>query len=381
MTERADVLIVGGGIAGISLAARLAGSRDVLVLEMEDHLGTHATGRSAAAFVEAYGSPEIRALTTRGRSFFESPPEGFSETPLVQPRGSLTYGGEADLETLRSEYELARRTCEVGWLDREEILALCPVMRPERVAAGFLEPNARDIEAAALLQGFARMARRGGVRIETGARLADIRHDGGGWTVEAGGRSVSASVLVNAAGAWAGAVGALAGLPAYGLQPLKRTAMTIPLPADLAARTARMPFVGPVDGSFYFRPDAGGMLVSLAEETPSEPCDAWPDDMDVAMALDRFHAATTVPPARPRAAWAGLRTFAADRNPVVGFDPAAPGFFWLAGQGGYGLQTSPAISAMAAALLRGEPLDAAEAALARALDPARFKGTPAGRAP
>jgi D-arginine dehydrogenase len=371
MVERADVVIIGGGIAGISLAGRLAPHRDVVVIEMENHLGTHATGRSAAVYIEAYGSQAIRRLSTQSRAFFEAPPVGFSAVPLVHPRGSLVFSGSDDRDRLREEYALAERITTVQWLDQDALLSCCPVLRPEAAAAGFIEPGARDIDTDALLQGFARMARQCGARILTGVPVSEIRH-AGDWLVIAGEWEVRADVLVNAAGAWAEEVAHRAGLPGCGLQPMRRTATTLPLPPDLARATADLPVATAVDESFYFKPEAGDMLVSLSEETPLQPCDAYPEDLDIATALERFHEATTVPRARPKASWAGLRTFAADRNPVIGYESTAPGFFWCAGQGGYGLQTAPALSALAASLLLQESLDSAGAALARALSPERF---------
>lgn len=371
MVEHVDVVIIGGGIAGISLAGRIAHHRDVIVVEMEDHLGSHATGRSAAVYIEAYGSPTIRALTTRSRTFFEEPPAGFSEAPLVHPRGSLVFGGPEDSDRLQKEYAVANRSAMVRWLNQDDLLACCPVLRPEAAFTGFIEPGARDIEADALLQGFARMSRQGDARILTKSPVQEIRRESD-WLIVAGGTEIRAGIVVNAAGAWAEDISLRAGLQGRGLQPFRRTAATIPMPSDVARAVAELPVATAVDDSFYFKPEAGDMLVSLSEETLSLPCDAYPDDLDVAIALERFHEATTVPRARPKASWAGLRTFAPDRDPVVGFEGDIPGFFWCAGQGGFGLQTAPALSALAASILLDEPLDSAEADLAQALRPGRF---------
>jgi D-arginine dehydrogenase len=371
MAEHADVVIIGGGIAGISLAGRVAHRRDVVVVEMEDHLGSHATGRSAAVYIEAYGSPAIRTLSTWSRSFFERPPDGFSEAPLVHPRGSLTFGRPADGKRLQKEYETAQRSASVRWLNEDDLLACCSVLRPEAAFTGFIEPDARDIEADALLQGFARLARKGDARILARSPVREIRRESK-WLIVAGGTEIRANIVVNAAGAWAEDISHRAGLPGRGLQAFRRTAATLPMPPELLRTIAGLPVATAVDDSFYFKPDAGDMLVSLSEETPSPPCDAYPDDLDVAMALERFHDATTVPRARPRASWAGLRTFAPDRDPVIGYETDAPGFFWCAGQGGYGLQTAPALSALAASILLEEPLDTDWAGLAHALRPGRF---------
>jgi len=372
MAENFDVLIIGGGISGVSLAARLAGRLRVAVVEAEEHLGAHATGRSAALLVEAYGPPVIRMLTGRSRSFFERQPAGFSEAPLARRRGSLVYAGEGDIDQLRSEFESAGHTTEAVWLDGEAVLRACPLLKPGVAAAGFLEPKALDLDANALLQGFARTALHAGASIWKGSPLRIARRENGTWRVTAGEREITAGVLVDAAGPWADSVGAIAGASPLGLQPMRRTAATIEVPAELMPRLAETPLAMPVDQTFYFKPEACAIMVSLSEETPSEPCDAWPDDLDVALALDRFHAATIVPPVRPTAVWAGLRTFAPDRNPVVGFDAVVPDFFWYAGQGGYGIQTSPALSALGARLILGDPLDEAEAGIASMLSSHRF---------
>jgi D-arginine dehydrogenase len=376
MVDTFDIVVIGGGISGASIAARLAPQARVLLLETEPHLGTQATGRSAALFVESYGPPAIRRLTTLSRSFFEAPPDGFSEAPLSRQRGGLVFGGEADRDKVEAEFAIAKKSAEVVWLEADEILKLAPLLRPGVAAAGFLEPFARDLGASALLQGFAREARRHGAEIATSSPVSRIVREHGGWRVEAGGRAISCRVVVNAAGAWADNVAALAGLSPRGLKPMRRTAATIAVGGELAALLPSHPFATPVDESFYFKPETGALMVSLSEETPSEPCDAWPEDIDVATALERFHEATIVPRARPVATWAGLRTFARDRLPVVGFDPDAPGFFWYAGQGGYGIQTSPAHSELAAKAVLGEALGPAEAEILRAFRPERL-ATPA----
>ncbi len=373
MPESFDIAVIGGGISGVSLAARLAPDARVVLVEAESQLATQATGRSAALLVEAYGPPEMRTLTGMSRAFFEAPPAGFSEATLFRRRGGLVFGRDADLARLCEEFELARSSAPVVWLSADEVLAHCPLMRPGIAAAGFLEPDAGDIDADALVQGFARRARHHGARFLTGAPVRRIERQPDGWRVAAGEAVIACRIVVNAAGAWADAAARLAGVPPVGLQPMRRTAATIGVPDDLAVRLAGHPFVAPVDESFYFKPETAAIMVSLAEETPSEPCDAFADDIDVATALERFHAATIVPPARPIATWAGLRTFVADRRPVVGFDADAPGFFWYAGQGGYGIQTSPALSALAAKLLLGGRLDAAEEPVARAFRSDRLR--------
>lgn len=373
MPEIVDILIVGGGIAGVSLAARLAGKASVALVEAEEHLGAHATGRSASLLVQAYGPPPIRRLTRLSRRFFEAPPEGFSEAPLARRRGVLIYGAAGQSERLAREYELARNSARIEWLNGDGVLEPCPILRPGVAEAGFIEPDALDLDTNALLQGFARTARRAGARFLTGAPLRQVRRQGDGWLASTPAVEIACAILVDAAGAWADEVAAMAGAPRCGMQPMRRTAATINVPPEMEPLLSSLPFAAPADESFYFKPEAGGLMVSLADETPSEPCDAWPDDLDVALALDRFHAATIVPPARPAATWAGLRTFAPDRSPVIGLDPETPGFFWHAGLGGYGIKTSPALSTLSAKLILGEALDGEEVELAQALDIGRFR--------
>lgn len=372
MEERFDVVIIGGGIAGVSLAARLATHCSVAVLEAEEHPGRHATGRSAALLVEAYGPPEIRRLTGMSRAFFEAPPAGFSDSSLTRRRGGLIYGAERDLPRLRNEYELARATADIVWLDKHAALACCPILRPDGVAAGFFELNVVDLDASALLQGFIRTAGRAGATVRTNAGPERIELVDDEWRVTHGAGQIVCSVLVDAAGAWADNVARSAGVAPLGFQPMRRSAASLPVPPDLEAQLATLPFVAPVDESFYFKPEARSMMVSLADEAPSDPCDAFADEFDIAVALERFHEATSVPRARPAATWAGLRTFAPDRKPVVGFDAAVPAFFWCAGQGGYGIQTSPALSLLASKLILRAELDDTEAALAESLSPRRF---------
>jgi D-arginine dehydrogenase len=372
MSESFDIVVIGGGISGVSLAARLAPHASVCVLEAEPHLGMQATGRSAALFVEGYGPPAMRRLTGLSRAFFEVPPEGFADVPLSRPRSGLVFGREGDGAKLEEEFALAERTARVSWLDAAEVVKHAPLLKPGVAAAGFVEPGARDIDTNALLLGFAREARRHGAELTTGAPVERIEARRHGWHVKAGERTLACGQVVNAAGAWADRIGALAGLSPRGLQPKRRTAATLPVPPEIAAGLPAHPFVTPVDESFYFKPEVGAIMVSLSEEAQSEPCDAHADDLDVATALERFHDATIVPRPRPTATWAGLRTFARDRVPVVGFDPEAPGFFWYAGQGGYGIQTSPALSALAANAIRGASPGTGDAEALHAFRPDRF---------
>lgn len=360
-------------MAGAGVAYELSAHASVLVLERESAHGYHTTGRSAALYIETYGNAAIRALTRASRAFFEAPPEGFCSYPLLTPRGCLTIGRADQAQALASAMADAQGAMEP--LSREAVLALVPSLRPGYVAAGLLEPTAMDADVEALHQGFLRGARQRGADIRLDQNVVAIARNTHGFVVtNANGSVFEATVLINAAGAWADVVARLAGAAPVGLQPMRRTAVIVDAPAGVDTRA--WPAVIDVDEQFYFKPEAGRILASPADETPSDPCDAWADDMDVAVCIERVQAAADLPVQRIVRAWAGLRSFVADRSPVIGFDKAAPGLFWLAGQGGYGVQTAPAAARVAAALAMGEPLPADIAAegvvSARDLSPARL---------
>lgn len=367
-----DFLIIGSGIAGAGAAYELADGARVLLLEREEAHGYHTTGRSAALYIETYGNAVIRGLTRASRGFFEAPPPGFCDYPLLTPRGCLNIARADQLEAL------AAATAEAGEvavpLSREAVLDLVPVLRADYVAGGLLEPAAMDADVAALHQGFLSGAKARGAEIRTGCEVVAIERRAGGFRVTCASRETfEAAVVVNAAGAWADRIAALAGAQPVGLQPMRRTALIVDGPPGVDIRA--WPAVIDVDEQFYFKPDAGRILASPADETPSEPCDAWADEMDVAICVERVQAAADIPVRRIVRSWAGLRSFVADRSPAVGFDAQVRGFFWLAGQGGYGVQTAPAAARAAAALAKGQglPDDIAGNGLAEAdLSPARL---------
>ena len=373
-----DIAIIGGGIAGVSLAWAAAGgaksAQRVLVLEAEDQPGYHASGRSAALFSETYGNDLVRALSSASGGFFREPPEDFAGYALTRPRGVLHLGTAEQGAALDHEAEtLSRLTPTVRRLSEAEARAIVPALAPHWAGA-VLEPDALDIDTNGLLQGCLRGLRRQGGRLQTGAAVTGLSPlAGGGWRIETASGVVEAGVVVNAAGAWADVIAGLAGLQPIGLQPKLRTAFLF----DVAEpASADWPMVIDLGESFYFKPDAGRLMGSLADEAPSAPCDAAPDDMDVAIAVDRIEQATTLQVRRVSHAWAGLRSFVADKSPVLGFDASAPGFFWCAGQGGYGFQTAPAMARLGAALLRGEgvPGDLVELGVTAAdLAPARVR--------
>ena len=372
--SEADILIIGGGIAGASAAAELAAFAKVIVLERESQCGYHATGRSAASFTENYGTPLIRRLAIASRSFFEAPPEGFSDHPLVAPRGMITIGRADQLDLLATQLEEGRALVpSMHAITVAEATARVPVLSPAYVAGAFEEPESREVDVNALYQGFLRLARKRGTLIVTDAGAEAIEHRGGRWSVETPKGRFTAPCLINAAGAWADQIAILAGIAPVGLTPKRRTAFIIEMPADRPV--GGWPLVIDVGGTFYFKPDAGRLFVSPSDATPSEPMDAYPEDIDIAEGVERLEAATTISVERIAHSWAGLRTFAEDGSPVVGADPAAESFFWLAGQGGYGIQTAPAMGRVVAALASHEDLPADIRALgvsAADLSPARF---------
>lgn len=375
MSDALDVIILGAGMAGASLAAELAPHRRVVLMETEDQPGRHATGRSAAMFFENYGNATVRALTRASRAFLERPPEGFAQTPLLSPRSALFVCDAPRLAALHTRVGSPQALDEPASLRKlglDEAFALCPVLRPQWLGGAAIDTSGSDMDVAALHQGYLKRARQAGARLVLDAFEVVVEQTAAGWRAHSRAGVWEAPVLVNATGAWADAVARQAGVPTIGLQPMRRTAVTLPAPPghDIAA----WPLVIDVDERFYFKPDAGQLLLSPANEDPMAPCDAAPDELDIAIAVDRFETATTVAVRKINHRWAGLRSFVSDRSPVAGFDPEAEGFFWLAGQGGYGIQMAPALARTAAALLMDLPLPADVAALgvlAQDLSPAR----------
>lgn len=339
-------VVIGAGLAGASAAAFLAEHGSVMILEAEDQPGYHTTGRSAASYIDTYGHATVCAATRASRDFFWTPPAGFAEHPLVRRRAELEIARPDQGRPLAAMLET--HGASLRPVGRAEILALCPILRPEIDWSGAINEATADIDVDALLQGFLRLAKARGAQLVTGARVTGLERTPSGWRVATAAGTFAADVAINAAGAWAGEVGRLAGLGDLGLAPLRRTAAKIE-PA-MKDGLVDWPFVIDVEERFYFRPDGGGLMVSPADETPSEPCDCQPDELDVAIAIDHFEQATTETVRRVAHRWAGLRTFAPDRIPIVGPDPREPAFLWLAGQGGYGIQTAPALAMAAAAL-------------------------------
>ena len=364
----ADILVVGGGIAGLSAAAALSEHCRVIVLEAEEAVGYHSSGRSATMLHYALGDPLVRALTLASRGFFEAPPEGFSDAPLGQRMPVLIHARVDELAELDALHRDISPFAELERLDEQGVVELCPVIRG--AAAGLVDRDGIRLDPHALLQGHARMLRRNGGEIVTGARGTAIGKAGGSWRIETDrfGR-FDGPILVNAAGAWADEVAALAGLGRIGLNPLRRTIITFDPPAGLDV--SAWPFAKTVGDELYFAPESGRLFASPMDEVPTDPCDAQPDELEVALAAFRLEERTTMKVERVHSRWAGLRTFAPDRHPVAGFDPRAEGFFWLAGQGGFGLQTSPVMARIVESLVAGTSWPTGSVGPAD-LDPARF---------
>lgn len=377
MATTSDILVIGGGIAGLSVAATLAEHASVTLIEAEEQTGFHTSGRSATMFHYALGNPLVRALTRASRALFHDPPEEFTEAPLGQKATVLVHARADELEALAEDEAAMAPFTAVETLDEAGIQRLCPLLRVGEGGAvrALADHDCLRIDQHALMQGYIRQLRTRGGRLVTSARARTFQRHGGAWTVTTErGDAFSAPVLVNAAGAWADVVARMAGVAPIGLRPLRRTIITFDAPAG--TDLAHLPFTKTVHDELYFGPESGRLLASPMDEEPSDPCDSQPDDLAVATAAFRMEERTTVEVKRIHAKWSGLRSFSTDRIPAVGYAPDADGFFWLAGQGGSGLQTSPALSAVAAALVerRECPVEGVDL---RLLDPGRFFRQPA----
>ena len=352
-----DILVIGGGIAGLSAAARLAPHASVTLLEAETALGYHASGRSAAVFEENYGAPPVCALSRAGRAYFD-------EGGYLSPRGVLILARAN--ETRQFDADCAELDCHPITLDRAH--EMIPILSPNIAHAAY-HGGAKDIDTDRLLQDFAKVIRQNDGQIVTNSPVTDIRHANNQWHVTAN-ETFIASVLLNAAGAWADQIAKLAGVAQLGLTPCRRSVARIPAPGghDVSAWPV---FFGPGE-SWYAKPDAGSLIVSPADEDPAEPHDAWPEDMTLAEGIDRYQSFVTEPVTRLESSWAGLRTFAPDRALVLGPEPDAPGFYWSAGQGGYGMQTAPAASQLVADHILGRKPQIDPETVA-ALHPGRFR--------
>jgi D-arginine dehydrogenase len=379
MPETFDIAIVGGGIAGASVAFSITGRRSVLLLEQEDAWGYHSTGRSAAEFTLRFHSPGAGRLTRASKDFFFDPPEGFSEVSLLRPRGNLLIANDEKADLLKSIFaeETGHTSAGVHALEMlsvDEAVGKVPFLDPDWVRAAFYDQDCWDIEVENLLQGYLRGARRSGAVLRQKSPLIAARRENGCWILTTPSEEVRARVVVDAAGGWADEVAKILAAEPLGLVPHRRTAIAVKVPGhDLSA----MPEVNEIEETFYFKPDAGQLMVSPADETPVDPHDAWPEEIDIAYAAHYLTECTTLEVNHVAHSWAGLRTISPDRLPVIGASEKTEGFFWLAGLGGYGIQTSPAVGRLAAALLIGEPVPlelAREGIEAGTFSPNRFGG-------
>jgi D-arginine dehydrogenase len=351
--EKFDVIVIGAGIAGASAAYELAADQRVLVLERESAPGYHSSGRSAALFHDTYGKGPVVKLTRASRAFYENPPPGFTETPLLSPRGVLIFGTAEQRPRLEAaQRESAAAGVPAHLLSGEAARELVPVLRADHVVAAVHEPLVMDLDANGIHQGYLKGLRQRGGKVVTDADVTGLKRRGAEWAVDTSAGSFAAPVVVNAAGAWGDEMARLAGVRPVGLSPKRRTAFMVATEHD----AARWPAAIDCDEGFYIKPEAGLLLASPANEDAMVPHDVQPDEMDIAIAVDRIETATTLQVRKVGRKWAGLRSFVADRVMVAGFEPDAPGFFWLVGQGGYGFQTGPALARVTAGLVAGRDL-------------------------
>jgi D-arginine dehydrogenase len=375
-TSQWEVIIIGAGIAGASAAYEISRSKRVLLLEMERQPGFHSTGRSGAVFVEPYGNEIVRALTAASKEFMFAPPPGFCEGPIVSDRGLYVVAAEeGEEELIAGAFEHLHGTFPaLRLVDGLEVEAHVPIMRKGVISKALHDPGVKDLDVAALLQGFLRGAKKRGAVLRNEARVLGLERRSKCWHVETPAGAHVAPTVVNAAGGWVEEIAALAGVPRLGITPTRRSMFLVAPPAGVVARG--WPLVADVGERYYFKPESGRILVSPSEEDPVEPCDVQPEDLDIALGVDRIERVLDIEVRHIERKWAGLRTFAPDRSPVVGFDREEEGFFWLAGQGGFGIQTAPAMGRLAAALVDG--MDVPDGLQKRgvaneAISPARYR--------
>lgn len=369
--QSSPVIIIGAGMAGAALAWQLA-QRGVAatLIERESQPGYHSSGRSAAMFMESYGSPAGRALTRASRAFYEHPPPGFAAQPLLHPRPTLYLARPGQRPALQQlQADMAANGCPSVALPADALPGLMPVLRPGFFAHGLLDAQSADIDAHALLQGFLRGARQAGAQLLTGVQPVAAERSAQQWQLQLdNGQCLRAPLLVNAAGAWVDEVAALCGAAPIGISPRRRSAFTFAAPAGMAI--GGWPMACDMDESWYCKPDAGQLLASPANADPCPPHDVQPEELDIAQGIYALEQATTLHIRRPSATWAGLRSFSPDGELAIGFDAQRPGFFWLAGQGGWGIQSAAAASQLAASVLLGQPLPGH--VQAQGIDPARL---------
>lgn len=348
---KSDFIIIGAGIAGASAAYELAGEGKVILLERESWLAYHSTGRSAAVFMETYGNKTVRGLTRGSSDFYLNPPEGFSEVPLFHSRGALFLATEEQNDLIHQQFEEMKNDIDsLEFIKSEEIKKLVPIMNNDLFKAGIYESSAKDLDAHEIHQGYIRGLNEKGGKLVMNCEVHSINQKNGVWYVSTTAGEFNAPIIINAAGAWADEIASLAGVRKIGLEAKKRTVMYIDMDEY---NISKWPYVGDISETFYFKPDAGKLFFSPCDEIPITPCDAKPNDLDVAIAINTVEIATDLEVKSVDHSMAGLRSFVADRAPVVGQDAENPNFFWLVGQGGYGFQTAPALARCCHALVTG----------------------------
>lgn len=353
-----DYAIAGAGIAGVSIARELArAGASVVILEMEERPAYHTTGRSAAMYAPGYGPRAVRMLTQHSRETYFTPPEGFANAPLVGPEVGCLFIAWAGEETLLDQKwdELIGDLPALDRLTPAQAQARVPILKPEALAGALFEGLSAAMDVNEIHQSYLRDAKRAGAELKVRAELRSATYEGGHWALDTAAGPLAARVLVNAAGAWADRVAARCGVAPIGIQPKRRTAITFKGPSQ--KQMEGWPLVWHVGDDFYIKPEAGLVLGSPCDETDMDPHDVQPDEIDIARCAAKIEQATTLTITRIEHRWAGLRSFAPDRNPVAGFEPDHPGFFWFAGQGGFGIQMAPALATTGAALAQGGAID------------------------
>jgi D-arginine dehydrogenase len=355
MTKHVDFLVVGGGIAGVAVASELARTGSVMVLERESSLAYHTTGRSAAISMESYGNALIRQLTCASREFFSNPPSELTDHELIAPRGALIITDQEHYAKAQARFAaVVQHVPSAVWLDQQQVAEMVPFL-DQKWVGGIYEPSAFDLDVHAIHSAFLRGLRKRDGLVRTNAEIVSATREGASWQVRlANGDTLQAGVIVNAAGAWADELAARCGATVLGIQPLQRTVVVVDPERDVS----KIPYIGTVDEQFFIKPDVGRLMVSPCDETPSVPHDALPDELGVAIAMDRLENGTTLRPKRVMNRWAGLRVFVPDRSPLIGADPVAEGFIWCAALGGYGIQTAPAVARLCAAIASGQAVPA-----------------------